>query len=550
MITVQPAAESDISEIRETFLAVYGKDYPYQEFYDEKWLKRSLFNDNVLMLVAQDSDTRKIVGTASVIFEFGAHSDLIGEFGRLAVHPDFRRSGVGKLLMEKRIDAIRDRLHLGLVIARVVHPFAQKISLAHQFAPVGFLPLCFCFSHRESFALLGRYFGDALALRKNNPRIIPEGYPLANLTLPNISLPCDVIVDEESASYPHNDGFQLKELTVQGYPALLRIERGRVRNREIFGHMRLEYGFFKLQANHATYLLASDEKQLVGAIGFTLDSTEHSVRVIELITFTDQAIWFLLAELERRCREEWDVEYIEIDVSAHAPRMQRTLLELNFLPAAYIPAMVFHEVERLDIIRMVRLIKLRDLGPLNLLPAVKEIADLVMSGFYTRSVTPRIAQVVSELPLFQGMNKEQIDRLAGSCSVKEFSPDERVFRESDKAHQMYILLEGRVNVSCGAPGVRVGVVEKGETLGELSLLSTSPHSATATAETNVETAVLSHHDLGELVRRRPDIGVIIYRNLGVGLGRKLLRSDHSLRQQVLEESTFLNVTPPLPSREQ
>ena len=113
MIKIHPADESDISQIRETFLAVYGRDYPYQEFYDEKWLKRSLFNDNVLMLVAQDSDTKRVVGTASVIFEFGAHSDLIGEFGRLAVHPDFRMSGVGKLLMEKRIEAIRDRLHLG-----------------------------------------------------------------------------------------------------------------------------------------------------------------------------------------------------------------------------------------------------------------------------------------------------------------------------------------------------------------------------------------------------------------------------------------------------
>ena len=410
--------------------------------------------------------------------------------------------------------------------------------MSHQFAPVGFLPLCYSFAQRESFAFMGRYFDPAFGLRKNNPRIIPEAYPLASQTMPNVSLPCDVIVDEESAPYPYEDGFQLKELTVQGYPSLLRIERGRVRHREIFGHMRLEYGFFKLQANHATYLLASDEKQLVGAIGFTHDTTEHSVRVFELITFTDQAVRFLLAELERKCREEWKAEYIEIDVSAHAPRMQRTLLELDFLPVAYVPAMVFHEVERLDIIRMVRLPKLQDLGPMSLLPAVKDVADLVMSGFYTRSVTPRIAKVVSEIPLFQGMNEEQINRLAGTCSVKTFNEGDRVFCEEDKADNMFVLLEGRVTVSCGAPEIRVGTVEKAETLGELSLLSSRPHSATATAETPIETAVLSHHDFGELVRRRPDIGVIIYRNLGVGLGRKLLRSDHSLRQQVLEDSTL------------
>ena len=129
MIKIRPAEETDISRIREIFLAVYGPDYPYKEFYDERWLKRSLFNDNSLMLVAEDLTTQKVAGTASVIYEFGAHSDLVGEFGRLAVHPEFRSLGIGKLLMEKRIEAIRDRLHLALVMARVVQTFFSKKSV-------------------------------------------------------------------------------------------------------------------------------------------------------------------------------------------------------------------------------------------------------------------------------------------------------------------------------------------------------------------------------------------------------------------------------------
>jgi hypothetical protein len=51
-------------------------------------------------------------------------------------------------------------------------------------------------------------------------------------------LPCDAIVDEESAPYPPADGFDLQELTTEGYSALLRMERGRVRRREIFGPPR------------------------------------------------------------------------------------------------------------------------------------------------------------------------------------------------------------------------------------------------------------------------------------------------------------------------
>lgn len=254
MIRVREAREEDVGQIREIFLAVYGTDYPHRELYDELWLKRSVFTDDALILVAEDTEAGRVVGTASVLFDFGAHSDLVGEFGRLAVHPEYRRMQVGKLLMDKRLEAIKNRLHVGLVVARTVHPYAQRISLAQGFIATGFLPLKHFFRHRESFALLARYFGDALALRRNNPRIIPEAYALANLVMSQPPLTPDFIVDEDSASYPSGGDYRLEQLQAEGYPALLRIERGRVRNREIFGPMRLDYGFFKLQARQTSGL--------------------------------------------------------------------------------------------------------------------------------------------------------------------------------------------------------------------------------------------------------------------------------------------------------
>lgn len=529
MIHIREAREEDVGQIREIFLHTYGSDYPHHEVYDELWLKRSIFSDDALILVAEDTDNGRVIGTASVLFDFGAHSDLVGEFGRLAVHPDYRRQHIGKLLMEKRLDAIKNRLHVGLVVARTVHPYAQQISLAHGFIAVGFLPLKHFFRHRESFALLARYFGDALALRRNNPRIVPEAYPLANLVMRQTPLASDVIVDEDSAPYPEGGEFRLESLQANGYPALLRIERGRVRNREIFGPMRLDYGFFKLQVRQTTYFLAKEQDRIVGAVGLAIDPVEHSARVFELIASSDQVVRFLLSQMERRCREEMDIEYIEIDVSAYAPRMQRTLVELNFLPVAYVPAMVFHEVERLDIVKMVRLNKLQDLGSLALKDPVQAVADTVMRGFLSRTVAPRMAQAIKEVPLFSGMNTEQATRLAGICSVREFRAGERIFTATDQDDQLYVVLQGQVVITGGTPATTIGTVGSGETLGEVSLLAARPHSSTATAEGHVEAAVLLHRDLVDLIRRRPDIGVIIYRNLALGLGDKLSRSGSSLR---------------------
>ncbi len=64
----------------------------------------------------------------------------------------------------------------------------------------------------------------------------------------------------------------------------------------------------------------------------------------------------------------------------------------------------------------------------------------------------------------------------------------------------------------------------GECRGEISSLTGAAHSATASARTSLETAVLNHRDLDELIRLRPDIGLFIYRNLATGIGEKLKRT--------------------------
>ena len=138
---------------------------------------------------------------------------------------------------------------------------------------------------------------------------------------------------------------------------------------------------------------------------------------------------FLLASLERTTREQGQVSLIEVDVSAHAPQMQRTLIELGFLPAAYVPAMVFSEVERLDIVKMVRLLAPPDFPPLELSPRARAMADLVLEPFARQRVLPQIEQAVRELPMFRGLDEEQVRRLAGTCDVVRFEAGQPVLEE-------------------------------------------------------------------------------------------------------------------------
>ena len=522
MIRIREAHANDAAGIREVFQATYDDAYPYEQFYDLDGLTRMIYSEHQVLLVAEETETLDIVGTASVLLEIGAYADLVGEFGRLAVTPAARNTGIGQRLMNERLERVRDRLHVGLVEARIAHPYSGKIAERHGFAPVGLLPLKMRLERRESLCLMAQFFGDALALRRGHPRVIPEVWRLAELALAHCGLPSDAIVDEDSSAYHDSGGLEIREMTSEGYSTLLRIERGRVRHREVFGPLRLHYGLFKLQARRSHYLVALDGAATVGAIGWNDDPVDRIVRVFELIALDDRVARFLLSSLERACREREDVAYLEVDVSAHSPRMQRTLLELGFLPVAYVPAMVFSDVERLDIVKMVRLYCPPEFGEMHLGERGRAIADVVLAPFVRQRVLPEIERVMGRLRLFAGLDDEQLRRLASRCRVARFAAGDPVIREADGDRTLYVLLEGRAEIQ--RRGEEVGRVGVGECLGEMSLLTGEVHSATARATTSLQAATLDHRELEALFRQRPDIGVVILRNLATGLGEKLTRA--------------------------
>jgi CRP/FNR family cyclic AMP-dependent transcriptional regulator len=535
-IQVREAKEADVPNIRDLFTKCYGPSYKYQEFYDDYWLKKTVYSDNYLFLVAADGNN--VLGSASVYFDIGSYTDLLGEFGRLVVDPDYRERGIGSMLMRERLRFADQRLHFGLANTRTRHPFAQSISFKHGFQPIGFLPLASLFDERESTAVMGQLFRGAKDSRRNHPKIIPEVFPLAAKVLSALGLPNDLLVIEDADSYPMHEEYQVEELAESGLPYLLRIERGRLKRRQVFGNLMLSYGYFALQAKEAQYLVAKQGDNIVGAIGYVYDQIGKTIKIIELIDIDDAVGGFLLRELDKRAREELDVVYAEVAVSAYWPRIQRTLDQLGFCPAAYCPSYVFHGMERLDVIRMAKLYIPFEIGPIELIQPVEEIFNAVVPGFLAKRVGIQVDEFTRSVSIFKGLIDAQLRSISGICRVVNFDVGDVIFHEGDINRNLYMVLTGEVDILLGPERVLVGKVLAGDVLGEISLVGGSPHSATAVVARDSQFIVLTHEDFQNLLQRYPRIGMTVMQNIAKSLGEKLKTLDITVSQLYDTAATY------------
>lgn len=379
-MNIRPVQEEDIEAIINLFRLNYGDDYAIPEFYDPMWVKRGIYSDHIIWLVAEDEG--RVVASGACILNAGDYNDNIGEVGRVVVDPDAGGKGLGRSLLAALIDASDERVEFAFAEARTTHNKTQKICERLGMVPLGFLPMAYPMAWRESFFIHGQLFGNGPLLRDpGEVVIIPEVEPLAKMSLRNLGLDDSVAVQAKVKAYPSDGTFEIKPLTGKSMVRLLKIEHGRYVEPEIFSALQVDMGYAQLHSHRADYLVAQTGEYILGAVGFLYDEHDKTVRLIELIGEDDSTRGTLLRKAVEIAEQKYDAEVLSCDVNAESPRLQQSLLELGFLPAAYIPGMVFHRTHRPDVVKMMKLRVKWDLGPLELTEVTKQYFDVVVPAF-------------------------------------------------------------------------------------------------------------------------------------------------------------------------
>ena len=123
------------------------------------------------------------------------------------------------------------------------------------------------------------------------------------------------------------------------------------------------------------------------------------------------------------------------------------------------------------------------------------------------------AHVLSRVPLFAGLDRVALAKLAAHFERVGFGPGEIVFREGDPGDAFYVVLHGAFSDYVGSPdtGVdrRLATRGRGATFGDIALLSNRPRSTTVRADGAAEALRLERGRFLGLVAKEPAVALAV-----------------------------------------
>jgi CRP-like cAMP-binding protein len=149
-----------------------------------------------------------------------------------------------------------------------------------------------------------------------------------------------------------------------------------------------------------------------------------------------------------------------------------------------------------------------------------------------------------DIGLFGGLSDDVLEAFGGSLEVVELAAGATVFREADSGRDMFVLLDGEMEVlkqSKRQREIRVAVLGPGDWFGEMSILDVMPRSATVRAIAPSRMLRLTAHDLDALYRKDLRSYSLILMNVAREMSRRLRVADGILADlitNVMDEYTY------------
>jgi CRP-like cAMP-binding protein len=136
------------------------------------------------------------------------------------------------------------------------------------------------------------------------------------------------------------------------------------------------------------------------------------------------------------------------------------------------------------------------------------------------------AELLRHTELFANLRANELRLLAEQMLRRFYEAGEVLITAGDDGESMYVVFEGLLDVRLPGPDGkerRIASIGAGDFLGEMSLLTGEPRSATVVADTDAVVFEITRDPIEELLERRPEIADILS---NAAATRRLRASSH------------------------
>ena len=138
-------------------------------------------------------------------------------------------------------------------------------------------------------------------------------------------------------------------------------------------------------------------------------------------------------------------------------------------------------------------------------------------------------QPEKEIPLFRGLRPFEAKIVVLMGRLAAAAPGTFITRRGEMKPELYVLLSGRVAVRPHAEDPVIGMLGRGDVIGEMGLVRQRPRSADAVCASAIEYLALDVGSLDRLQRRHPRIAAKVFLNLARILSDRLERTTERVR---------------------
>ncbi len=157
-----------------------------------------------------------------------------------------------------------------------------------------------------------------------------------------------------------------------------------------------------------------------------------------------------------------------------------------------------------------------------------------------------ITNTIKTSDIFRDLDPAELQLVQSKAIKTVYLKDEVIFQEGDAGEQMYMVVQGVVEIwkSEGKTlkGSRLARLQEGEIFGEMALFDHKPRSATAVAAIEHETVILvwNQRDFSALVAENPKIGIKVLKNIIEKISGRL-RSANDAIHTLLRSNQYISL---------